>query len=186
MDPLASPPGYVRGQHYTRYVADVGRLVRAKRGVSAERLLLELIDAAEAEAHATNGGVAPWYYEQLANLYQRRGDHAAEQAILTRFGHERTPSGVSRRRLVARLRALDVLDVLTPVRPTPAGASPKTPAAAPRTCALAGCPTALSRKQMKYCSRDHARAAQRAAAEQGRSAPLAAPRLADPAHGRMR
>lgn len=156
---MTDPPGFVRGQHYTAFVGEVERLIRATRGVAAERLLLELVGATEAEAHAEQVGVAPWYYEQLANLYQRRGDQAAEQVILTRFCHQRTAPGALRRQLVARLKA--VLEARTPVGPTRASTRAGPRPAPPRTCALPGCPSTLTRTQVKYCSRDHAMTAMR-------------------------
>ncbi len=102
----ADPPGFVRGQHYTAYVGDVERLMRTPRGVAAERLLLELIGATEAAAPIEHHGVAPWYYAQLATLYQRRGDLTAEHAILTRFRDQRAAPGPMRRQLLARLKVL--------------------------------------------------------------------------------
>ena len=65
--------GLVDGRHYTTYVEDVRRLKRIGNQEAAERLLLRLVDATEAEARAERWGVAPWYYEQLAILYARRG-----------------------------------------------------------------------------------------------------------------
>jgi hypothetical protein len=156
---MTEPPGFVRGQHYTTYVGEVERLVRGPRGVAAERLLLELVDATEAEAHAIKVGVAPWYYEQLANLYQRRGDHAAEQAILMRFRHQRTAPGALRRQLAARLKA--VLEAWTPVGPARASVRTGPRPAPPRTCALPGCTILLTRTQVKFCSREHAETAMR-------------------------
>jgi hypothetical protein len=151
---MSELPGFVRGQHYATYVGEVERLGRATRGVAAERLLLELVDATEAEAQATKVGVAPWYYEQLANLYQRRGNRGAEQAILARFCRQRAAHSPMRRQLAARLKA--VMETPIPVgatRVSPPGWPRPSP---PRTCALPGCAILLTRTQMKFCSREHA------------------------------
>lgn len=78
--------GYVDGEHYTAYVETVKALMRAGELESAERLLLRLVEAVEAQ-HADDGfGIAPWYSERLAVLYRKRKDFAAEVAILERFG----------------------------------------------------------------------------------------------------
>lgn len=78
-------PGFVEGKHYTTYVEDVRRLKREGNSAAAERLLLRLVDAIEAEAHANDWGVAPWYYEQLAVMYAKRKDLHAEKGILERY-----------------------------------------------------------------------------------------------------
>ncbi len=82
-------PGLVDGRHYTTYTEDVRRLNRIGDYEAAERLLLRLVDATEEEAQAERWGVAPWYYEQLAILYAKKNDAAAELAILERY--ERQP-----------------------------------------------------------------------------------------------
>lgn len=87
-DNTASARGFVRGRHYTEYVEEVKVLRRSEREVEAERLLLELIDATEAEARAQKWGVAPWYYEQLAISYRKQGNPQCEVDILERYARQ--------------------------------------------------------------------------------------------------
>jgi hypothetical protein len=96
-------PGFLRGAHYTDYVEQVKQLRRAGLDQEAEVLLLELIDATEAEAAAEEWGVPPWYYEQLAVLYSKRHDYDAEIAVLERYAGQPHASGVSPPRLLERL-----------------------------------------------------------------------------------
>ena len=100
-----SSPGYYEGRHFTTYVDDVKALKRSGDSGAAERLLLALIDATEAESRA-NGpgwGVASWYYEELARLYRSRMDFAAEVAVLERFQHHPHAPGVKPTQLLERL-----------------------------------------------------------------------------------
>ena len=80
-------PGFVRGRHYTEYVSEVESLKREGRLKDAEKLLLELIDAVEEEARARGPGwaIAPWYYQQLAIIYRKQKNYAAEIDILKRY-----------------------------------------------------------------------------------------------------
>ncbi len=102
-------PGYVQGRHYTAYVEEVKALRRSGDDQGAERLLLALVDATEAESRATRGGVAPWYYEELAILYRERKDYAAEVAVLERFGCQPHAPGVKPPRLQERLEKARLL-----------------------------------------------------------------------------
>ncbi|MGQ0669703.1 MAG: HIRAN domain-containing protein [Actinomycetota bacterium] len=90
-----SGPGTIDGRHYTAYVEEVRRLRREGNDEEAERLLLRLVDAVEAEARAEGWGVAPWYYEQLAIIYRKRKDHEAEVAILERYAAQPHAPGAS-------------------------------------------------------------------------------------------
>lgn len=96
-------PGMVEGRHYTEYVDEVRRLRREGKEDEAERLLLRLVDAVEAEAAAQGWGVAPWYYERLAIIYRKRKDLDAEVSILERFAAQRHAPGASAPRLLERL-----------------------------------------------------------------------------------
>ncbi|MHA1263533.1 MAG: tetratricopeptide repeat protein [Candidatus Freyarchaeota archaeon] len=80
-------PGLVRGKHYTEFVSEVESLKRKGRLKDAEKLLLELIDAVEEEARARGPGwaIAPWYYQQLAIIYRKQKNYAAEINILKRY-----------------------------------------------------------------------------------------------------
>lgn len=98
-----SGPGYLRGFHYTAYVEQVKELRRGGLDQEAEQLLLELVDATEAEARVTDTGVAPWYYEQLAIIYSKRKEMDEEIAILERFAAQPHAPGASPPRLLLRL-----------------------------------------------------------------------------------
>ena len=80
-----SEQGFYAGRHYTEYVETVEELKRNGDLDGAEKLLLSLVNATEAESRAQNWGVAPWYYEQLAIVYRKRGEQRNELAILERF-----------------------------------------------------------------------------------------------------
>ena len=77
--------GFVRGHYYAEYVEDVRSLRREGREEEAQRLLLDLVDATEAESRAERWIVAPWYYEQLAISYRKCGNANAEIGILERY-----------------------------------------------------------------------------------------------------
>ena len=95
--------GFVRGRHYTEYVDDVKALRRSGREVEAERLLLELVDATEAEARAEKWGVAPWYYEQLAISYRKQANPQGEVDILERYARQTSAPGSRPPELITRL-----------------------------------------------------------------------------------
>ena len=101
----SSDAGKIRGRHYTEYVETVKELRREGSAEEAEHLLLELVDATEAEAQAQgpSWGVAPWYYEQLAILYRKQGNPEREVAILERFDAQPHAPGASPPKLQARL-----------------------------------------------------------------------------------
>jgi tetratricopeptide (TPR) repeat protein len=80
----SGPPGLVRGRHYTQWVEPIKKLKREGRLAEAEELLLDCVDAVEAEARAEGTPVAPWYYEQLGIVYRKLGDKAASDAIAQR------------------------------------------------------------------------------------------------------
>jgi hypothetical protein len=96
-------PGYVRGRHYTAYVEEVKTLRRTGQETEAETLLLELLNATEAEARAEGCGVAPWYYEQLAISYRKQNDMASEIAVLERFADQQHAPGATPQQLLERL-----------------------------------------------------------------------------------
>ena len=98
--------GLYKGRHYTEYPDQVRSLKRAGRLEEAERLLLGLIGAVEAESRAERLGVAPWYYEQLAIVYRKQKNHVREQEILERFARQRHAPGVKPAKLLQRLRAI--------------------------------------------------------------------------------
>jgi DNA polymerase III subunit epsilon len=85
------------------YLEDVKELRRSGHEHKAESLLLELVEATEAEANSEGLGVAPGYYEQLAIFYRGRGDRVSEVAILERFAQQKHAPGVMPPRLLERL-----------------------------------------------------------------------------------
>ncbi len=101
--PLREPGAY-RGRHFTTYVEEVKELKRAGRIDEAEALLLQLVEATEAEDKREKLGVAPWYYQQLAMIYRKRKDYVAEVGVLERFAKHRHGSGVLPSALIERLR----------------------------------------------------------------------------------
>ena len=80
----ADKPGFYQGRYYIEYTEQIKVLKRAEQLDEAERLLLALVDAVEAENHVERIGIVLWHYEQLALLYHERQDYAAEIAILER------------------------------------------------------------------------------------------------------
>ncbi|MEM4204616.1 MAG: hypothetical protein QXS54_11155 [Candidatus Methanomethylicaceae archaeon] len=96
-------PGYYNGKHYSSYVGEIESLKKKGAIGEAERLLLELVNATEAEAKADNSGVAPWYYEELAKIYRRRKDYQKEVAILERYANQKHAPGVKPAQLLKRL-----------------------------------------------------------------------------------
>lgn len=86
-------PGEYLGRHFTTYIDEIKSLKQSKQYEALETLLLGLIAATEAEAHAMQTLVAPHYYEELAILYRKLGRDQDELAILERY-----------RRLPANLR----------------------------------------------------------------------------------
>ena len=99
-------PGTVEGSHFTSYVEAVKALKREKRFDEAVALLNRLVEATEADARANKYAPAPWYYDQLAMLYRKRKDPAAELAVLERYAAFAPGVGVRGGRLRARLAEL--------------------------------------------------------------------------------
>lgn len=100
---MPEKPGFHEGLHYTEYVEQVNVLKKEKRFAEAEKLLLELVNATEAEDSVEQFGVAPWYYEQLAIIYRGRKDITSECSILERYETQRHAPGVKPAALAARL-----------------------------------------------------------------------------------
>ncbi len=102
-------PGYYQGRHFTTYVEEVKDLKQSGDLERAERVLIALVEATEAEDKAKGWGVAPWYYEELAKIYRKRKDYASEVAILERFASQRHAPGTKPPRLLERLHKARVL-----------------------------------------------------------------------------
>lgn len=99
-------PGMVRGRPHYEWHPEVQRLERVGDEDAAVALLLEVCDATEAESRAEGYGVAPAAYERLAILYRKRGDRAAELAILERYEAAPHAPGATPGRLAERLAKL--------------------------------------------------------------------------------
>ena len=96
-------PGYLRGRHFSTFVADVEIFKTNNQAEEVEKLLLELVEATEVESKSLGYGVAPWYYEQLAILYRRNKNYSSEVAILERFASQKHSPGVKSHKLMDRL-----------------------------------------------------------------------------------
>jgi hypothetical protein len=96
-------PGYHKGRHFTTYVTDVRNLKKSGKLKEAETLLLELVDATEAQSAVEGLGVAPWYYEELANIYRKQREYAKEVAVLDKFAIRKHAPGVTPPKLRERL-----------------------------------------------------------------------------------
>lgn len=95
--------GFVEGRHYTEHVEAVSALVKDGSFETAERLLLQLVKAVEAESADTGWGAAPWYCERLAVIYRKQKDFASEVANLERFGAQPHGPGAMPEQLAKRL-----------------------------------------------------------------------------------
>jgi ParB family chromosome partitioning protein len=84
--------GYYLGRHFSTYQPDIEHLQRAGHLDDAERLLVALLNAMEAEAEAAGTAVVPWYYEQLAAVYRNRKDPVLAQHVMTRLHARLAPA----------------------------------------------------------------------------------------------
>lgn len=98
-----SKPGYYDGRHYTTYIRDFAALKKSGNFTELENLLLELVNATEAESAIDGLGVAPAYYNELAILYRKQKDYSKEISILERFAKQRHAGGVMPAKLLERL-----------------------------------------------------------------------------------
>lgn len=104
-------PGMYRGTHYTQWTVEVRQRLRTRHLDEAATLLGELIDAVEAEDDLTRGGVAPWYYAQLAALHRRRRELPEEVEVLERFQARRRATSPGTAKLLRRLDEARCLQV---------------------------------------------------------------------------
>lgn len=103
-------PGVIRGHHHSAWHAEVDRLRDIGDQSAAVGLLLQIVDATEAESRAEGFGVAPAAYEKLAVIYRQRKDQPREAAILERYaGQQRAPGALPPKLLkrLARIKATD-------------------------------------------------------------------------------
>lgn len=84
-------------------------LKRQGRQDELERLLLELIDAVEAEERRKNWGIAPWYYEEAAKLHRKQKKFSREVEVLERYVREQQGRGSVKTVLAERLEKARVL-----------------------------------------------------------------------------
>jgi hypothetical protein len=91
------------GKYYTEYVPIIEELYRNGKYSDAISLLEKLIDLIEIESKEKEWGVAPWYYEKLANIYKKMKDKNNEILILKRFSKQKHANGVKPERLKERL-----------------------------------------------------------------------------------
>jgi hypothetical protein len=61
--------GFYQGKHYSAYTETIRQLKSEGNGDALQGLLIELVNAAEAESRMQALPVAPAYYEEVAILY---------------------------------------------------------------------------------------------------------------------
>lgn len=98
-----STPGFIKGQHFTTYIDTFKQLRREGKLDEAEKMLLKIIEATEAESNYTGRGVAPAYYEYLAIIYRKQKQYEKEVAILMRFKEQKHAPGARPPKLIERL-----------------------------------------------------------------------------------
>jgi hypothetical protein len=91
------------GEGYVDEVQRVRELKRQGRLEEAEVLLLETIEATEAESRRMGFGVAPWYYWQLAIVYRKQKRLDDELALLERYDRQIKAPGSRPAKLRERL-----------------------------------------------------------------------------------
>ena len=96
----------LRGRHYSEWHVEVKRLRAMGDEEEAVALLLDMVAATEAESRAEGFGVAPAAYGELAVIYRRRKDAAAETLILERFAKQKHAPGAMPPKLLERLASL--------------------------------------------------------------------------------
>jgi len=101
-----SGAGAVRGRYYPEWYVEVERLREIGDEDSAVSLLLDIVEATEAESHADDLAVAPAAYEELAVIYRGRVGVEAEISILERFARQKHAPGAVPTKLLERLASL--------------------------------------------------------------------------------
>jgi hypothetical protein len=87
----------------------IERLIKKGEDGAALAFLNSLLPAIEADGRDSGGGVAPWYYEQMANIYRDHKDYRREVEILERFREQPHAPGAGTPTLLARLDAAKAL-----------------------------------------------------------------------------
>ncbi len=84
---------FVDGKPFFEHVDNIRQLKRDRRLAEASDLLLRICVALERDA-ARRGGrwyIAPWYYEQLAIIFRKQKNFAAEVAVLEHYRGVQAP-----------------------------------------------------------------------------------------------
>lgn len=97
-------PFSVAGHHFSFYLKEVEALLASEEYRRAEALLLQLIDASEAQAGEEATSVSPWFYRKLAELYHLRHETAAEIQVLERYAAQDHTGTVDPQPLLRMLR----------------------------------------------------------------------------------
>jgi hypothetical protein len=96
-------PGYYNGRHFTTYARDIEYIKTSGNYLELENLLIELVNATEADSAIRRWGVAPHYYGELAILYRKQKEYKKEVSILERFAKQKHAPGVMPAKLLGRL-----------------------------------------------------------------------------------
>ena len=80
--PTDTTAGILGGRHFTGWFELLEGLHANRQAAAYERLLLDCIAAAEAEANERHAVALAELYLRLAQVYRRRGDIDAEHAVL--------------------------------------------------------------------------------------------------------
>ena len=97
-------PGYFQGRHFSTYVSDIKSLKNNESYFELEGLLLNLVNATEAEGAYNNWGVAPYYYNELAIMYRKHKEYSKEVSILERYANQKHAPGAMPEKLKERLK----------------------------------------------------------------------------------
>ena len=115
--------GSMDDAHYTDCIEQIKKLKREGKNAEAIDILLRCVQKTETESKKYDskpllddmfaflregrseggGGVAPWYYEQLAILYRKEKQYAKEVEILERYSSQPKALGVGPKKLAERL-----------------------------------------------------------------------------------
>lgn len=99
----ASGGVHYRGIPAKRYTQEIRELQGSENIEPLCQRLLELIDASESQDAQRGDGVCPWYYAQLADVYQERERYVDELKTLQRFSNQTHPTHPGVRDLKKRL-----------------------------------------------------------------------------------
>jgi len=103
---MGNEAGFYNGKHYSDYVEIIKIHKKEKNYSELIPLLNSLIEATEKESKSEGWGVAPAYYEELANVYKKLKDKDMEIKVLKRFARQKHAPGVKPPKLMERLKKL--------------------------------------------------------------------------------